>query len=100
VIAAPELSGELSIQENRHIRLNSAGTDVIVWDESADSRLNETRFSRREENVSRRRDAGRYVCRSFLPGHGASKSLRWRTEFTVMDGRRRTANTDNSAANQ
>src|ERR1700722_4339143 len=39
MIAAAEFSGELSIQENRHVGLDRAGSHLIVGDESTECRL-------------------------------------------------------------
>jgi hypothetical protein len=88
VIAPPERAGKLPIEEKRHVRLDAAGSYLIVRDQPRDRCLNEQCFGRPEEDVSRTRGAGWRVCRSLLPGNRASKGLRRCAEFTVVYGRR------------
>ncbi len=59
VIAAPKRPRELSIQEERHVGFDGAGSDVIVRDQPGHGRLNELGFYRAEVHIAGTGNTGR-----------------------------------------
>jgi hypothetical protein len=91
VIAAAKGTGELAIQKERYVCLDSAGADRVVGDQSSNRRFSECRLGRCKKYISGSGGSGRRICCSFLPGHRAANRLRRRAEFTIVNGRGRCA---------